>query len=146
MRTVIQKFQKLYSIRLLCVVCVALVSAITLKAETEGLNDHDEEELSVSVQDISYEYEVFTNASSKLDCKGTLKFHVTPPVETEHLLFERTTHHILDLEDVRYFFGVKAVLTTEPGYKTREGYPWGIFLEYEHSFRKVGRYVHRYIL
>jgi hypothetical protein len=65
------------------------------------------------IKDITYTYQLYEN-QTKIDCCGTLVLTLTLPADTEVLMFERTTRHIIDpdLNKVRYLCKSAYEMTT----------------------------------
>lgn len=65
------------------------------------------------IQDITYTYQLY-ESRTMIDCCGTLVLTLTLPADTEVLMFERTTRHIIDpdLNKVRYFCRSAYEMTT----------------------------------
>ncbi len=93
--------------RLLFLLLMFLAFSINVKAgniDTIELMASDEP----LIQDITYDYQLFYNNDSELDCVGTLNLSISLPGNTSHLLFERTRSHITGSDPSNVIFKVKS--------------------------------------
>ena len=78
------------------------------------------------IQDITYDYQLFYNNDSELDCVGTLSLLISLPENTSYLIFERTPSHMtyFNINDV--IFRGKTYYSTTSNI-TKPNMYWGTY-------------------
>lgn len=87
------------------------------------LKPEDAEDL---IQEVTYNYHLFTGAREKLDCKGDLNLTLSLPENTSRLIFEKSKPHLLSLESERLPFQAKSEVNVTSNLAI-SNIPWGTF-------------------
>ena len=112
--------------RLLFLLLTFLAFSINVKAGNNDVLEVMASNDNSLIQDITYDYQLFHNDDSELDCAGTLSLSIFLPENTSYLIFERTPSHTTysDLNDV--IFRIKTYYSITSNITKPDMY-WGTY-------------------